>query len=111
MLESAVRLVLGEGVQPTATQLTPQTHPTHLDKTPKTPKPHAPQIIVAKNKMELKKSHDTFSGSGSVRPNFNVYKERGIGKFKVICGGRATMSGTCSNSICTWVLILVPSLL
>ena len=41
----------------------------------------------------------------------NWHNNKGIGKFKVICSGRATLPSSWFNSACTWVLIVVPSAL
>lgn len=41
----------------------------------------------------------------------NTYKDRGIGKFNVICGGKATLPNGWCNSVWTWLLILGPSTL
>ena len=54
--------------------------------------------------MELAKREDI-----RARPGVNVYKGRGIGKFTVLCNGRAILPAGWWNSLCSWVLILVPS--
>ena len=58
--------------------------------------------------MELKKSSDSFNHG---RPRGNEYNQKDIGKFRVLCGGRATVSASWCNSVWSWVLILTPSIL
>ena len=43
--------------------------------------------------------------------SINWHHNKGIGNFKVICSGKATLPHSWYGSICTWVLILVPSAL
>jgi len=53
----------------------------------------------------MQKSEKTFKSN----PNCNEYKQRGTGKFTVLCGGTATCPNSWCGSLCTWVMILVPS--
>ena len=39
----------------------------------------------------------------------NVYKDKEIGGFQVICGGKAVCPGSWAGSLFTWMLILCPS--
>ena len=58
--------------------------------------------------MELKKSQDSFDHG---RPRGNTYNHKDIGRFKVLCSGRATVSASWCNSVWSYVLILPPSIL
>lgn len=41
----------------------------------------------------------------------NTHNDKEIGNFKVLCNGRATMPASCAHSFCSYILIVVPSVL
>ena len=59
--------------------------------------------------MELRKNEDSFVDTSGKQ--VNVYRQRGIGKFRVVGDGCCIIPPNWCNSIMTWIMIVVPSVL